>query len=155
LKDIKRNVLCPGDVTTYFIKKVKINCLFTSTTAYFSSIERGFNNIRKGIRSYTNFAFQCGPIKPTDNFKFISRMVSVLRSIIHGSELWLCGDKNQKKEKEIYENYCKIVTTEMRVVSRATAFSNLPNAGGSKERNAMSNNQKWKNASTKKNKRRR
>jgi hypothetical protein len=34
----------------------------------------------------------------------------------------LCGDTNQIKEKEIYENYCRIVINEMRLVSRATAF---------------------------------
>jgi hypothetical protein len=155
LKDIKSNVLCPGDVTTYFLGKVKINCLFTSSTAYFTSLEKGFKNIKKGIRSYRNFALQSGPIKPVDNFKYISRTVSILRSIINGSELWLCGDTDQIKEKEIYENYCRTVINEVRLVSRPTAVSNRPKAGGPKQRNASSNNQVWKNSPTKKNRQKR
>jgi hypothetical protein len=82
-------------------------------------------------------------------------MVLILRSIIYGSKLWLCGDTNQIKEKEIYENYCRIVINEVKLVSKATAVSNLSKTGGPKQRNASSNNQKWKNASTIKNTRRR
>jgi hypothetical protein len=82
-------------------------------------------------------------------------MVSILKSIFYDSELWPRGDTNQIKEKEIYENYCRIVINEVRIVSKATAVSNLPKTGGPKQRNVSSNNQKWKNASTKKNTRRR
>jgi hypothetical protein len=143
-------VLFPGDVTIYIIKNVKINCLFTSSTGYFSSLEKGFKNIKKGIRNHRSFAFHSGPIKPVDNFKYISQMVSILRSIIYGSELWLCGDTKQSKEKEIYENYCRNVINEVRLASRSTADSNKP-----KHRNTSSNNQKWKNTSMKKNTKRR
>jgi hypothetical protein len=153
LRDIGSNLLYPGDVTSYLIKKERINCLFTSQTAYYTSLEKGFINIKKSIRSYRTFAFQSGPIKPTENFKFISRMLSILRSVIYSSELWLCGDTDQTKDKEVYENYCRNIINEARLAYRSTTNSNRPKVGGPKQFNAL-NNQRWNNTPTKKNKHR-
>jgi hypothetical protein len=116
--------MTPGDVNTYFIKIVKTNCLFTSSTAYFSSLEKGFKNFKKDIRSYKNFTFQSGSIKPVDNFKYISQMVLILRYIIYDSELWLCENTNQLKEEKIYKNDCRNVINEVRLVSRQTTIRN-------------------------------
>jgi hypothetical protein len=69
MKDIKTKALKPGDVTSYFIKKENIHCLFTSQSAYYSSLEKGFLTIKNYVRrSYRNFAIQSGPVKPTAYF---------------------------------------------------------------------------------------
>ncbi|XP_025424426.1 uncharacterized protein LOC112693534 [Sipha flava] len=120
MKDIKTKALKPGDVTSYFIKKENIHCLFTSQSAYYSSLEKGFLTIKNYVRrSYRNFAIQSGPIKPTAYFKHISRIVLLLRSIIYGSELWLCGDSDQTNEKVVYEHYCKQVFEEIRLSTKS------------------------------------
>jgi hypothetical protein len=46
------------------------------------------------------------------------------------SELWLYGDTNQIKEKEIYENYCRTVINEVKFVSKPIAVKNRPKAEG-------------------------
>jgi hypothetical protein len=81
-------------------------------------------------------------------------MLSILRSVIYSSELWLCGDTNQIKDKEIYENYCRNIFNEARLANQSTTNSNRPKAGGPKKFNALLNNQRWNNTPTKKNKHR-
>lgn len=120
MKDIKNKILNPGDVTTYFIKNDRINCLFTSMSAYYGSLEKGFITINNYIKSnYRNFAVQSGPIKPIANCKHISWTVLILRSIIYGSQLWLCNDSDETNEKEVYN--------EIRISTKSTDRSNIQN----------------------------
>uniref|UniRef100_A0A2S2QR77 O-acetyl-ADP-ribose deacetylase n=1 Tax=Sipha flava TaxID=143950 RepID=A0A2S2QR77_9HEMI len=151
LRDIRSNQFSPGDVTSYFMNKERINCLFISPTAYYSSLEKGFTNIKKHIRSYKHFVFQSGPIKPADNFKHISRMVLIMRSIIYSSELWLCGDKDLTKETEVFDTYYRNIINEIKLASRQATVSNRPKAVDLKQNNTPSNNQKRKNAPSRKN----
>ena len=128
MKDITNKTLNPGDVTTYFIKNERINCLFISESAYYSSVEKGFITMRNYIRSnYRNYAIQSGPIKPSATFKHISRFVLVVRSVIYGSELWLCGDNDQTNEKHVYEQYCKKVFDEIRISTKLADKKYLQN----------------------------
>jgi len=46
---------------------------------------------------------------PSDNFQRISWIVLISRSVIHSSELWLCGDAKQNNYKVNYDEYCKNV----------------------------------------------
>jgi hypothetical protein len=133
------------------MNKERINCLFISPTAYYSSLEKGFTNIKKHIRSYKHFVFQSGPIKPADNFKHISRMVLIMRSIIYSSELWLCGDKDLTKETEVFDTYYRNIINEIKLASRQATVSNRPKAVDLKQNNTPSNNQKRKNAPPRKN----
>jgi uncharacterized protein YfaT (DUF1175 family) len=89
LEDIRSKNLKPGDITTYFIKKEKIICVFTNQTLYWISLEKAFINVKNGIKSYRCIAYHSGPINEADNFKHETQMVMILRLIIYGSELWL------------------------------------------------------------------
>jgi hypothetical protein len=71
-----------------------------------------------------------------------------MRSIINKSELWLCEDTDQTKEKEVYENHCGNVINEVRLASRLTTDSNKQKAIDQKQNNT---NRKWKNAPPRKN----
>jgi hypothetical protein len=133
------------------MNKERINCLFISPTAYYSSLEKGFTNMKKYIRSYRHFVFQSGPIKSAENFKHISRMVLIMRSIIYSSELWLCGDKDLTKETEVYDTYCRNIINEIKLASRKATVSNRSKAEDWKQNNIPSNNRKRKNAPPRKN----
>jgi len=55
-------------------------------------------------------AIQSDPIDyPSNNFQRISWIVLIFRSIMHYSELWLCGDVKQNNYKVYYDEYCKNV----------------------------------------------
>lgn len=84
--------------------------MFTSVNTYYSSLENGFISIRHKFKKYKYLAIESGPIDyPSDNFQHISWIVLISRSVIHYSELWLCGDVKQENYKVYYDEYCKSV----------------------------------------------
>jgi len=84
--------------------------MFTTENTYYGSLENGFNTINRTIKRYKYLAIQSGPIDyPSDNFQHISWIVLILRSVIRSSELWLCGDVQQKNYRVYYDEYCKNV----------------------------------------------
>jgi hypothetical protein len=114
LNDAKKKKINPGDMIPYVVNKEKIICVFTNQTEYYSNIENAFVKIKNSNKSYRYFAFQSGPIKPAENFKHISWVVLILRSIINNSELWLCGDTDQPEDKTLYDQYCRNISKNSR-----------------------------------------
>lgn len=88
--------------------------MFTTQSAYYSSIENGFKTIAHRIKRYNYLAIQSGSIDyPSDNFQHIYWIVLISRSVIYSSELWLCGDVKQTKYQVQYDEYCKNVQNSM------------------------------------------
>ncbi|XP_026812179.1 uncharacterized protein LOC113553188 isoform X2 [Rhopalosiphum maidis] len=106
LKDVKNNKFDPGAITKYTVNNEEIICIFITQNALYSSLEDGFRSIDKALKYYKFLAIQSGPIEPTDNFKHISWIVLIVRSISHSCELWLCGDVSQTNVI-YYDQYCK------------------------------------------------
>lgn len=81
--------------------------MFTTQTSYYSSLEKGFLEIKHQTNKHFKYmAIQSGPIGFNDNFQRILWTVLIWRSIINNSELWLCGDPEQK-HGTVYDQYCK------------------------------------------------
>ncbi|XP_060836859.1 uncharacterized protein LOC132919335 isoform X2 [Rhopalosiphum padi] len=106
LKDVKNNKFDPGAITKYTVNNEEIICIFITQNALYSSLEDGFRSIDKAFKYYKFLAIQSGPIEPSDNFKHISWIVLIVRSISHSCELWLCGDVSQTNVI-YYDKYCK------------------------------------------------
>ncbi|XP_060862340.1 uncharacterized protein LOC132939272 isoform X2 [Metopolophium dirhodum] len=110
LKDIRNKKPDPGDIKNYNVKNEVIICIFTTENTYYGSLENGFKTIDHNFKGYKYLAIQSDPIDyPSDNFQRISWIVLISRSVIHSSELWLCGDVKQNNYKVYYDEYCKNV----------------------------------------------
>ncbi|CAI6373290.1 unnamed protein product [Macrosiphum euphorbiae] len=108
LSDIRNKKPNPGDITEYNVKNEYIICIFTTENTYYGSLENGFKTIQKKYKEYKYLAIQSDLIDyPSDNFQRISWIVLISRSVIHSSELWLCGDAKQNNYKVNYDEYCK------------------------------------------------
>lgn len=87
----------PGDIKIYKVDNEVIICIFTTQTAYYSSVEKGFKNLKlQTTNQYKFMALQSGPTELRDNFQHTLWIVLIWRSIFTNSELWLCGDPKQK-----------------------------------------------------------
>lgn len=124
MKYIKNKKCNPGTIKRYIIENKKINCAFISQNAPYSSIEKAFKRINRLVKNDEFLAIQNGPIKLTKNWKHTSRMVLILRSIINNSELWLCGDTRQTKEKISYDDYCRTLYGKSRR-SSSSSYSTI------------------------------
>lgn len=102
------NKLNPGDIQIYNVKNEVIICAFIKQSEhYYTSLEKVFENIKGYIKSsYRYLAIQSGSVQSDNTFNHIARVVLILRSIIHNSELWLCGDGDQT-HKQPYDDYCR------------------------------------------------
>jgi hypothetical protein len=149
LEDIRSKNLKPGDITTYFIKKEKIICVFTSQTSYWTSLEKAFINIKNVIKSYRCIAYQCGPINEADDCKHEKQMVMILRSIMYGSELWLCGNTQQTTDKEIFDYYYRNLTNNAKLSFRPID-NHRQKSGDPSSHNKQSNNKIWRRTLSKK-----
>ncbi|XP_029344299.1 MATH and LRR domain-containing protein PFE0570w isoform X3 [Acyrthosiphon pisum] len=108
LRDIRNKKPDPGDIKIYNVKNEVITCIFTTENTYYGSLENGFKTIDHTLKGYKYLAIQSDSIDyPSDNFQRISWIVLISRSIIHSSELWLCGDVKQNNYKVYYDEYCK------------------------------------------------
>lgn len=144
MNDVKKKKFSPGDMIQYVVHNEKIICVFTSKTEYYSNIENAFVKIKNSSKSYRYFAFQSGPIKPAENFKHISWVVLILRSIINNSELWLCGDTDQSGDIVLYDQYCKNILNNSRYSSNFNSSGQMDynkiNDGDSNHSNRKSQN---------------
>lgn len=149
LVDVENKKCKPGGIISYDINKEKIICVFTSQTSYYSCLEEAFIEIKKKVKGYRYFAFQSGQIKPAENFKHISWIVLILRSIINDSELWLTGDTDQSEVQVSYDQYSKTIlgytgSYSSNFNSSGQMYYNKPNDDSSNDFNRSTNNQNWK-----------
>ncbi|XP_022180610.1 uncharacterized protein LOC111040854 isoform X2 [Myzus persicae] len=113
LRYVKDKKLDPGDIKRFDVKNEIIFCIFTTQSTYYGSLENGFKEINK-IKNYNYLAIESGPIDyPSDKFQHISWIVLIFRSVIHFSELWLCGNVKQSETHVFYDEYCRNVQYPM------------------------------------------